>query len=80
MSDSVRPHEAPPSLGFSRQEHWSGLPFPSPKEYILYDDYLYEVQKQEKLIYGLKGQNSGYLLNQGGSKGWEDLEISWKSE
>ena len=20
----------PPSLGFSRQEHWSGLPFPSP--------------------------------------------------
>ena len=24
-------HEAPPSLGFSRQEHWTGLPFPSPK-------------------------------------------------
>ena len=23
-------HHAPPSLGFSRQEHWSGLPFPSP--------------------------------------------------
>ena len=23
-------HKAPPSLGFSRQEHWSGLPFPSP--------------------------------------------------
>ena len=22
--------QAPPSLGFSRQEHWSGLPFPSP--------------------------------------------------
>jgi len=21
--------QAPPSLGFSRQEHWSGLPFPS---------------------------------------------------
>ena len=35
MSDSVRPHRGqrtrlPPSLGFSRQEHWSGLPFPSP--------------------------------------------------
>ena len=35
VSDSVRPHktaahQAPPSLGFSRQEHWSGLPFPSP--------------------------------------------------
>ena len=23
-------HQAPPSLGSSRQEHWSGLPFPSP--------------------------------------------------
>jgi len=23
-------HHAPPSLGISRQEHWSGLPFPSP--------------------------------------------------
>ena len=23
-------HQDPPSLGFSRQEYWSGLPFPSP--------------------------------------------------
>ena len=23
-------HQAPPSLGFSRQEYWSRLPFPSP--------------------------------------------------
>ena len=23
-------HQAPPSVGFSRQEYWSGLPFPSP--------------------------------------------------
>ena len=23
-------HQAPPSMGFSRQECWSGLPFPSP--------------------------------------------------
>ena len=34
MSDSVTPwtvaHQAPPSMGFSRQEYWSGLPFPSP--------------------------------------------------
>ena len=26
----IAAHQAPPSLGFSRQEHWSGLPFPSP--------------------------------------------------
>ena len=24
------PYQAPPSLGFSRQKYWSGLPFPSP--------------------------------------------------
>ena len=32
--DSVIPwtaaHQAPVSMGFSRQEHWCGLPFPSP--------------------------------------------------
>ena len=27
---STAAHQAPLSLGFSRQEHWSGLPFPSP--------------------------------------------------
>ena len=34
MSDSVTPwtgtHQAPPSMRFSRQEYWSGLPFPTP--------------------------------------------------
>ena len=23
-------YQAPPSMGFARQEYWSGLPFPSP--------------------------------------------------
>ena len=37
-------HQAPPSMGFSRQEYWSGLPSPSPiLEYnvllIQYDQY-----------------------------------------
>ena len=27
-------HQAPPSMGFSRQEYWSGLPFPSPEELL----------------------------------------------
>ena len=26
-------HQAPPSMGFSRQEYWSGLPFPSPGDH-----------------------------------------------
>ena len=27
-------HQAPPSLGFSRQEHWSGVPLPSPDLHV----------------------------------------------
>jgi len=27
-------YQAPPSMGFSRQEHWSGVPLPSPTSYI----------------------------------------------
>ena len=26
-------HQAPLSMGFSRQENWSGLPFPSPGDF-----------------------------------------------
>ena len=25
-------HQSPPSMEFSRQEYWSGLPFPSPED------------------------------------------------
>ena len=37
VSDSWRPHglqpyPAPPSMGFSRQEYWSGVPLPSPSD------------------------------------------------
>ena len=34
-------HQAPPSMGFSRQEHWSGLPFPSPLGMVLPPSFLY---------------------------------------
>ena len=30
VTPQMAANQAPPSLGFSRQEHWSGLPFPSP--------------------------------------------------
>ena len=26
-------HQAPQSMGFSREEHWSGLPFPPPRDH-----------------------------------------------
>ena len=28
-------HQAPPSMGFSRQEYWNGVPLPSPKLFLL---------------------------------------------
>ena len=28
-------YQAPPSMGFSRQEYWSGVPLPSPKCYLI---------------------------------------------
>ena len=39
VSSSLQPHglyvahQAPLSMGFSRQEYWSGLPFPSPGDF-----------------------------------------------
>ena len=40
MSDSVTPwtaaHQAPPSMGPSRQEHWSGVPLPSRLQWLKY--------------------------------------------
>ena len=32
-------YQAPPSLGFSRQEYWSGLPLPSLIHILEYDNY-----------------------------------------
>ena len=28
-------HQAPPSMGFSRQEYWSGVPLPSPRSLLV---------------------------------------------
>ena len=28
-------YQAPPSLGFSREEYWSGVPWPSPLEWLV---------------------------------------------
>ena len=38
-------YQAPPSMGFSRQEYWSGVPLPSPK--IHKDRYEYEISHNQ---------------------------------
>ena len=35
-------YQASPSMGFSRQEHWSGLPFPSPNRELGLSKYLFQ--------------------------------------
>ena len=44
-------HQAPLSMEFSRQEYWSGLPFPSPlyAEYIMQNVRLDEAQVEIKI-------------------------------
>ena len=37
-------HQAPLSTGFSRQEHWSGVPYPSPCATLLVGYFLTEVE------------------------------------
>ena len=41
-------HKAPPSMGFSRQEYWSGLPLPSP---ISLSTYIYIYQSIDPSVY-----------------------------
>ena len=41
-------YQAPPSMGFSRQEYWSGVPLPSPYDQLIYG-------KRDKTIQWRKG-------------------------
>ena len=47
-------HQAPASMGFSRQEYWSGLPLPSPinanKRSQIHCQYLFQRIKMPKLL------------------------------
>ena len=44
-------HQAPPSMGFSRQEYWSGVPLPSPDrtftkphlKILIFSSFMYQI-------------------------------------
>ena len=42
-------HQALPSMGFSRQEYWSGLPFPSPSSYRRWRRWLWAGPQNQKV-------------------------------
>ena len=42
-------YQAPPSVGFSRQEFWSGVPLPSPKSINKYCQFYFQKTESEKI-------------------------------
>ena len=42
-------HQAPPSMGFSRQEYWSGVPLPSPLTQAKWSEKVYDWGEYQKL-------------------------------
>ena len=80
-------HQAPPSLGFSRQEHWSGLPFPSPMHQSEKGKWSCSVMSNSKRPHGLPLSKLLRLWDfPGKSTGmgchclWGTKEVSWKWE
>ena len=49
MTPWTAAYQAPPSMGFSRQEYWSGVPSPSPGNMVTWDLMLsgYEGEKMK---------------------------------
>ena len=52
-------HQAPPSMGFSRQEYWSGVPLPSPGQQPCSD----VIGSPELLL--MRGLNTAYVKEMG---------------
>ena len=50
--------QAPPSMGFSRQEYWSGVPLPSPKSRLVTSKFTALIRRMTKLYNLLVNLNS----------------------
>ena len=45
-------HQAPPSMGFSRQEYWSGVPLPSPKwEHSIHEFFVVDLTLMMAMVF-----------------------------
>ena len=49
-------HQAPPSIGFSRQEYWSGVPLPSPNDPAEVGNLISETNRLWKELMDLKSR------------------------
>ena len=61
MSDFFAAHQAPLSMGFPRQECWSGLPFPSPGDPLNPETDLGLLHRRQ-ILYHLRYQGSTYRM------------------
>ena len=71
-------HQAPPSMEFSRQEHWSGLPFPPPGDH---PDPAIELRspalQTETLLSEPPGKPRGFAVNVYKRRNADSLLILW---
>ena len=56
-------HQAPPSMGFSRQECWSGVPLPSPTSRITYSIISTHSKNLDSLLYLSSYKTSSLFMN-----------------
>ena len=67
MSDSLQAHDyscqAPLSMAFSRQEYWSGLPFPSPDLPNLGMEHRSPALQADSLPSETRGKNTDGKIN-----------------
>ena len=83
-------HQAPPSMGFSGQEHWSGVPLPSPNSHPSECKIAYHCHFSLRFLNGcwIIGStvpqhydialNSNFCTNITDSIGWRQGGSSWK--
>ena len=88
MTPWTAAHQAPPSMGFSRQEYWSGVPSPSPG-WSHNEDLNYSWASQVKLVVKNLPASAGDLSDVDLIPGWgrspgegnsKPLQYSWASQ
>ena len=71
-------HQAPPSMGFSRQEYWSGVPLPSPTSYTTLKEKKVPGIWQALLIYYLSKPRFPHVWSGANRPCRAVLRIMWK--
>ena len=87
MSNSVTSwtaaHQASPSVGFSRQQYWSGLPFPSPLMVVIRINLFHHIRRENFYLQFFLNLNKSFyfsILNtiKRLEIAFEDLSLIWK--